>query len=318
MLFHSFRRVVLSRILVSSATLLLLLQLGCGPQDYQQPIQGFQDATAVVVNCTRVFLNNMNTIEQNSALDNLVFEQKPLNLPELNKITIITPEEIRVRTDALDALSQYTSTLAQLAQGKEASAVGDSTAKLSSSLKTLADDAKKLPANKGTGLDNPKLSGLLSAAATAVGAVAQLIVQQKARHEIERSVEENDAAVTELIQQISDESMGAYLRQQSLLGAYGDQLSKDYEKELRGHADPILLLGFAKVIKGYRAQQVQLAQANPSPAIDKMRKAHEALVTYAKSGKTPKTLTDLVRTVQEFVNAAQPLGQAIQALISAT
>jgi hypothetical protein len=295
----------------------IFLQLGCGPQDYQQPIQNFQDATTVVINSARVFLNNMNTIEQNGSLDELVFEKKPLSLPELNKITIITPEEIRIRTDALDALSQYTANLAHLAQGKESSAIADSTTKLSSSLKTLADDAKKLPVVKGTVLDNSKFSGLLSAAAAAVGAVAQLLVDHKARFEIERSIEANDAAVTELLQQISDESTAAYLRQQAQLGAYGDQLSRDYEKELMGTPDPILLLGFAKLIKSYRAQQLQLAQANPSVAIDKMKKAHQALVTYAKSNKTPQTLADLVKAVQEFVNAAQPLGQAVQGLINA-
>jgi hypothetical protein len=301
----------------SAITLLVvfvcMLQAGCGPEDYQKPIQQFQDASNVVINSTRIFLNNMNLIEQNAQLDTTVFEKKPLDLPMLNKVQIISPEEIKIRTDALDALAQYTSNLAELAQGKSETAVGDSTTKLSASIKTLADDAKKIP---GGFFDNAKFSGVASAAAVAIGAVAQLIVQHKARHEIEKSIAANDATITALINHIGDEAAGSYLRQQAQLGAYGVQLSRDYEIELRGSPDPILLLSFASRIKSYRTQQSQLSQANPAAAIDKMRKAHEALVSYAKSKKTPKSLSELIAAAQDFANAAQPLGQAVQGLIS--
>jgi len=305
------------RLFFVSAAVFSMLQLGCGPEEYQKPIQQFQDASAVVVNTTKTFLNNMNLIEQNEALDEIAFQRKTLDLPALNKIEIISAEEIRVRTEALDQLTQYTSELAQLAQGKAGTAVADSTTKVSSTLKTLADDARKLPASKTTFLDNAHFSGVVSAAASAVGAVAQLIVEHKARREIERAIESNDAAVTQLIQQISDDAAGAYLRQQAQLGAYGDQLSRDYEIEIRGNPDPVLLLSLARTLKIYRSQQTQLSQANPAPAIQKMKKAHEALVSYVKSSKDPKTFSELVTAVQNFVTAAQPLGQAVQSLISA-
>jgi hypothetical protein len=312
------RSVGRSRQLVMSLVFFSLLQMGCGPEEYQKPIQQFQDASNSVISTTRAFLNNMNVIEQNAKLDNVVFQKEKLDLSDLEKIEIISPEEIRIRTQALDALTQYTSNLAELAQGKAGAAVGDNTTKLSSSLKGLAEDAKKLPAAKGTFFDNAKFSGIVSGAASAIGAVAQLIVEHKARREIETSIEANDAAVTLLIQQISDDAAGAYLRQKSQLGAYGDQLSKDYQVALNGSPDPILLLSFAKTLKSYRTQSAQLTQANPGPAIEKMKKAHESLVAYVKSSKNPKTLAELVTAVQEFVTAAKPLGQAVQSLISAS
>ena len=296
---------------------LIALQPACGPEDYQKPIEQFQDASTVVINTTRTFLNNMNVIEQNEQLDDMFFERKPLDLPGLNKVEIISLEEIRIRTAALDALTQYTSNLAQLAQGKAGSAVGDSTTKLASSLKTLASDAQKLPPTKATFLDNPKFSGIVGASASAVGAVAQLIVAHKARREIEQSIESNDAAVTSLIEQIGNDATGAYLRQQSQLGAYGDQLTRDYSVEIKGTPDPILLLSLASTVKNYRIQQSQLSEANPATAIDKLKKAHEALVSYLKSGKNPKTLAQFVNAVQDFYTAAQPLGEAVHALISA-
>lgn len=304
---------------ILSLAFLICFPIGCGPEDYQKPLQQFQDSSTVVINTARAFLNNENTIEQDSTIDDVVFQRKPLNLPEIKKIEIISQQEIEIRTKALDALAEYTSNLAQLAQGKAGSAVGDQTKKVSDSLKTLAGDAKKLPATKSTFLDNPKFSGIASAAASAIGDVAQLMVEHKARREIEQSIESNDAAVTALIQQISDDATGSYLRQQAQLGAYGVQLSRDYQIEIgRENADPILLLGFAKTVKDYRLQESQLASANPAPAIEKMKKAHSALVAYVKSSKDPKTFAELKKAVQDFVSAAQPLGQAVQSLVSAS
>src|SRR2546423_13907315 len=81
--------------------LLLLALTGCGPEDYQKPIQQFQDASAVVISTTNTFLNNENLIEQNKAIDQIVFEEKGLDLKQIDAIQYITPDEIKARTEAL-------------------------------------------------------------------------------------------------------------------------------------------------------------------------------------------------------------------------
>ncbi|HUZ48057.1 MAG TPA: hypothetical protein VMW54_15600 [Terriglobia bacterium] len=291
-------------------------QLGCGPEDYQKPIQQFEDASNVVINATQESLKNANTVEQDIAIDNTAFKGKPLNLPAIGKNEIISPQEIKIRMDALKALSQYTSNLAELAGGKAGSTVGANTQKLSDSLKTLANDAKSLPASKANFIHNPKFSGLAGAAASAIGSVAQLVVEHKARRAIENSVVANDAAVTNLIQQIGIDAHQSYVRQSDAVGNYGDQLSKDYQKVLARGPDPILLLYFAKTVKSYRTEEAQLALADPQPAINKMEKAHEALVAYVKSDRDPQTLAQLTTAVQNFVAAATPLGQAVENLVS--
>lgn len=288
--------------------MLAILSVGCGPEGYQKPIQQFQDASTTVTNATEALLKSMNSIEQNKELDRIVFEKAPLDLLAIKKIEIISSDEIRVRTEALATLAQYTSNLAQLTQGKAGTAVGESTSKLSASLKNLSSDAKDFPVAKSTILNNQNFSGILSAAATAIGAVAQLIVENKARRAIELSIIDNDAAVTALTQHISDDAKAAYLRRQSSLGQYGDQLSRDYEVELQRNPDPILLLSLADTIKAYRVQESQLV--DPSDAITKMNKTHQALVAYLKSHKDPKLLSALVSAAQDFVSATRPLGQA--------
>jgi hypothetical protein len=63
-------------ICVLSLASLFALEVGCGPEDYQKPIQQFEDAATVVINTVRLFVNNMNVIEQNEVLDKVVLELK--------------------------------------------------------------------------------------------------------------------------------------------------------------------------------------------------------------------------------------------------
>jgi hypothetical protein len=314
----------------------LLALLACKPEDYQRPIQGFQQASNTVIAADRAFLSNENTIEQNKFIDQQVFERKPLASDEIDARIIITPVEIKLRTEALDALSKYTTSLATLAQGKADSSTGQNMKTASTNLQTAAENAGKTASpNPDQATFNTKFSGPAGAAAAAIGAVAQLIIDHRARNEIERSVKDTNDSVNKLIALIGADAQGAYLRQQNAISGYGMQLSNDYKCEFDSMPalgpntvkcptkqkgvgpDPIILLILADKIKAVRAQQAILENANPAPAIAQMQKAHQALFVYATSDKSPKSLSDLVTDVKDFESAVQPLGQAIQGLVTA-
>ena len=329
---------------IASCTVLMLLMAssGCEPQDYQKPIQGFQDASNTVISAERAFLANENTIEQDMYINQQVFEQKPLNPKEIDAQTIITPEEIKFRTEALDALSKYTVNLATLAAGKEDSSVGADTKTCSTNLQTLAKDAAakmtdKMKDQKQATAFDTKFSGIAGAAASAIGAVAQLILEHKARTAIRESVNSTDKDVTALIQLIGDDAQDSYERQRTKLNNYGLQLLRDYDCEVRPEqasqsdsnssgqvgcrktrGDAASLLALADRIKAWRSDQTTLAAANPASAIEKMKKAHEDLVKYVNAPNVPQTLQQLRDSVQAFVSAAQPLGDAVQQLVKAS
>jgi hypothetical protein len=180
-----------------------------------------------------------------------------------------------------------------------------------------------------------------SAASSAISAVATLIINHKARTEIEKSVKETDPAITALIELISTDAQDSYERQKTQLENYGLDVYKMYQCEVAVVAlprpdapkpegptcrqrapgvdsDPASLLSLADRIKSYSAQQATLANANPAPAIAKMQKAHQALVAYVSSKNSPTTLSVLVADVQNFITAALPLGQAVEALVKAS
>jgi hypothetical protein len=314
----------------------LVASLACKPEDYQKPIQGFQQSSNTVIAADRAFLSNENTIEQNKFIDQQVFERKPLAPAEIDARIIITLDEIELRTDALDALSKYTASLATVAQGKADSSTGQNMKTTSTNLQTAAENASKTASpNPDQAAFNTKFSGPAGAAAAAIGAVAQLIMDHKARNEIEKSVKDTNTAVNELIALIGADAQGAYLRQHTAISGYAMQLSNDYKCEFDSTPasgpdavncpakqkgvgpDPIILLILADKIKAVRAQQAILENANPAPAIAQMQKAHQALFVYATSDKSPKSLSDLITDVKDFEDAVQPLGQAIQGLVTA-
>jgi hypothetical protein len=347
-------KIVLTACLVSS--------LACGPEDYQKPIQDFQNAANTIIAADRAFLSNENSIEQNKYIDQQVFEQKPFGPDDVEKQIIISPAEIKLRTDALDALAQYTTSLATLAKGKTDSSTGQNIKQSGTSLQTAAAVAgsqttsnsaatadsqttsTKEQAAKDQAAFKAKFSGLATAAATAIGAVAQLVIEHRARTEIKKSVAATDSQITALIDLIGEDAQGSYLRQQNQLGGYSVQLYNDYKCEIlvdnksapdpsvtnprevecpkraKGvQADPVVLLTLADRLKSLQIQRTTLANANPATAITQMQKAHTALVAYVSSNnKDTSKLSDLITDVKNFVSAAQPLEQAVQKLMTTT
>jgi hypothetical protein len=293
-----------------------MLALGCGPTDYQKPIQQFSDASAVVAASATSYLNNENTIEQEALITRLAFESKVIKLTDVDKDVIVSPAEIQFRSQAISILSNYTANLAALASGSASTSIGKSTTDLSASLKKIGTDSGALSNHK---VDNAAFSGVASAAATAIGAVAQLIVDHKARRDIESSVESNEKPIEDLIDLIGQELTLSYERQKTALGAQQIYLTQAYAAEL---SSPVpnteRRLALASKINSYRRQAQLLRSADPSPAVNKMKGSFVALVSYARSDKNPKTIAALWQAVQEFTAAAQPLGQAIQSLIAAS
>jgi hypothetical protein len=301
---------------VVAITTAILFAVGCGPTDYQKPIQQFSDASAVVAASAASYFNNMNTVEQEALVDRLAFESKSIDLAQVDSDTIISPAEISLRSQAISILSAYTSNLGLLASGSDSAAIGKSTTDLSASLKKIGTDAG---AFNNKNIDNTKFSGMASAAASVIGAVAQQIVDHKARRDIEVSVENNQKPVEDLIDLIGQELTGAYERQKETLDAQSIYLSKAYSAEQSATvSDTAKRLALASKINAYRRQKELLRSADPTPAVTKMKNAFVALVAYARSDKDPKTIAALWQSVQDFTAAAQPLGQAIQSLVAAS
>lgn len=297
--------------------LILHVEAGCGNDDYAKPIKQFQDASAVVIASARQSLQQMNQVEEDAELDRQIFEGEAFDEKKIIARDVVTQPEIDVRLKALDELARYTSALADLAALKGPSEVTQQFQDVNSAFSTLAKDAEKLSGTKSSIFDNAKFSGVVNAATLAVGTVVRAIEEHRARREIEKQIRERDADVTALIQLLGDELDLAYQRRKAAEGQEEIFLTAALKIELAKPAkgDPTLRILLGERLKDWRNRQAILADANPQSCVEAMRKAHEALVAYVNSDKSPKSLSQLYAAAQDFFSRVQPLAQAMAALL---
>src|SRR5580698_1676174 len=86
----------------------------------QTVTQQFQQAAATVIGTTQQYVTQINGIEQNGRIEELTFGRQPLGdqvLPggPLDQLQVVSPKSLKVCSDLLKSVTQYTTDLASLA-----------------------------------------------------------------------------------------------------------------------------------------------------------------------------------------------------------
>src|SRR5665213_2324644 len=243
---HSHRKTFLS-------LLVLLFLMGCVPdQDYTPVVKQFQQSADTLAQSFQTLLTNANLVEYDHYIDSQAFEQAALSPAEIDSRAVITPEELKLRSDAIFALAQYTSALATLAQGKEEAQIVQDATTASTSFSTLATDAQTAAAGHHLIPTTADYAGPISSAAAAAGIILGLIERHRTHEEIRQSIEKNDAALAALFDMLGTESQAIYERQKSTQRAQGVLLFTDYNREITQAApDKDYLLQLSDRIKQF-------------------------------------------------------------------
>lgn len=297
--------------------LVLLFLMGCVPdQDYTPVVRQFQQSADTLAHAFQTLLTNANLVEYDHYIDTQAFDHAPLTQAEIDGRAVITPEELKLRSDAILALAQYTSALATLAQGKEEGQIVADATTASTSFSTLATDAQTAAAGHHLIPTTADYAGPVSSAAAAAGIILGLIERHRTHEEIRQSIEKNDPALTALFDMLGTESKAIYERQKSTQRAQGVLLFTDYNREINQPApDRDYLLQLSDRIKQFRRDQALVAQADPTAAISAFKRSHDALVAVILAPKNarPRTLAELVTSVKSFAAEVEPLADGIQA-----
>jgi len=299
------------------ALLILFFLVGCVPdQDYTPVITQFQQSSATLAQAFETLLANANLVEYEHYIDTQAFDHARLTPTEIDTRAIITPEELKLRSDAILALAQYTTALATLAQGKHEAQIVEDADAASTSFSTLATDAQTAAAGHHLIPATADYAGPISDAAAAAGIVLGLIERHRTHKEIHDSIEKNDPALSALFNLLGSESQAIYERQKSTQSAQGVLLFTSYNREItQPTPDKEYLLQLSDRIKQFRRSQALVAQSNPAPAIAAFKKSHDALIAVILAPKDaqPKSLAVLIASVQSFAAEVQPLAAGVQA-----
>jgi hypothetical protein len=290
---------------------LAALYVGCGPSGYREPVTKFQDASAVVLASSKIYLSELNKVERDSYILSQASKKAQIKTDEIEAVQVFSQEALQARLDALDQLATYGDLLSKLANSNAPEKLKTEASDLGTAVSNLSVTVGKL-----TGADDAKFKSAVSPVATILGEITSLIVNQKIQDALDKAINKGETAINELLVAIKNDMLVAYARKRTSFSNTRVLLVDDYNAEFQkgNHADPEKLRMYAERIREHEDRWAELGNANPAEAIDAMSKAHSALVKYAKSGHKVNDLASLVDAMEAFATRAKSILQAVQAL----
>jgi hypothetical protein len=293
------------------------LLAGCVNIDFREPVGSFTTAMSTANAAVRHYFVEMNDFERG------VYLQRALYDPSLaidvlgadGKNTGLMPlfsaESIQARTDALALLTVYGERLAALAGADSPSRFAAGSKILGDNLSNLADTFKKLENPDAGDSSAGKYVGPIS---TVIGVLGEMMLDAQRDAALKRAVNEGAPAVDQILNQL-EKDLELVVEPLRVTGQL-QQLAavrKHYNANRATMTFAERRQALADIDEAARRYQLAVT-ANPSEAIDGIRDAHAALVTYANSKHEPADLAALVSAIETFNNRLRPIIESLRAL----
>ena len=313
---HLKRRFIAGILMLSLATALL----GCSKREFAKQIIDFQTGVDNTATATSVYYSELNSFERDLYLQERLYDPsqdvltvtRDPNDPSKNIPTALagktfSAESIKARIEAIQMLGLYGKRLAELA-GSDAStrfaagsqSVGNNLVKLGGTFSTLTGD----PTAKN-------YAAPLGALSKIFGEIGKAMLEAKRDAALTKAVQEAAPQVRTIIDLLENDlttvigplrATGSDQALREVIGNYNtnrtkwnlDQRQKALDEIRRAQARYDIAITF-----------------NPSDIMESMRVAHEALVKYATSRRTPQNLAELVSSLDIFRERAEVLATAV-------
>jgi len=313
---------------IAAVGLLLVLLSGCVADDeIDNATADFVHASNTLAQAYQSLLTNANSIEAEDYINNITFAAvNGIVLPPGQQVTgpsiaasaVLTADEIRLRTDAVKVLADYTTALATLASGKPATDIQAAAATASGSIKSLTADLTPFLTTPPPGTKAPDFASPAAAAATAIGDVLKVIETHRGAAQVRDSIKANNPAITALFTKIESEATQFFRRAVTgsnsvyigVLGSYNRALAAYNTARTASTVDQVhvaqqqeLVLALGGQLLRSEKNLAAVSRADPSAAIQRFEKVHAALIDVINgSGATKKALVSaLVSEVKSFV-----------------
>lgn len=288
---------------------------------YQSPVAQFQTAVNSANDSIRPYLLGVNSLIAEANLYDKVALDKPWGTEDLK--VGIPQDEIRVRLQALSTISSYANALGAVANSKDvdnlgpaAKTLGDDVNSLDNTIQGLAQTRNKNPGQTPLAkqAQSLNLSGPVSSLVTLVGT---LVIEHKQKEAIESAILNGDKPINQLIDLLKADLQALTLVNDSSYDAMRTGMVKIYG-DARKNTDPKDLVALIDqfVQEDNRIQTLRALQVGS--LLSDMESAHTALVTFAKSRKQPKDLSDLAAQIDVFTAHVKLFNDAISSIQTAS
>ena len=308
---NTLRAARLARTAVFAAIVALLA--GCGrPSGYTAPVSKFRDASAVVIESTKVYLLALNKTERDHYIDDQVANRAPIQLTRMAEVQVFGAEAIAARLDALDQLANYTELLYRLATHDAPATIKGQARDLATAVENLSTEVSTLAR-----ADDARFKEAASAVFPIIGDVLKAAVDDRLDDALTKAVTMGAAPVNRLIEAIKIDAEVAYERTRNALSKRRADAALAYNVEsAKGpKAAAGTLRRLANAISDAEDEWEAFQTARPAAGLDAMQDANLALEKFARTRRPRVTdLATFVEAMEVFASAAARLGQGVRRL----
>ena len=284
---------------------------GCpNPAAYREPITRFQQASTIVIEGARSEYGLANSTERNAEIDRFVATKSRIDLSKLNDpaIRLLDPDGLNARLATLDTLAKHGQLLLTLASSDAPTRAKDAANLLDDAIIGLSTSLGKTPSDK--------FKSSVEGFATIAGEAAKLALNAKIAEALNKAITASDKSVAEIIALIKDDLGYLYERRRSNLSAARKYAVDTYNLELSKQVANMdsLKKAASEIKKAEDAWDTLPLLLGAGPGLDAMSEAHQKLVQYAKSSKSPQDLAELVEATDAFVTRAKVIADAIKTI----
>ena len=301
--------------LLSTAALLT----GCVTANFTEPITSFRDSINTSGSAIGIYYAELNQFEREIYLDERLYNptKEVLATDEQGKPTaligaLFSAESINARTDAIALLAVYAQRLGELAGSEaptqfaeEAKILGGNLSNLQKTFEKLGKDDEEKKIIDATAKSYSAPIGAI------IGVIGRIYLEKQRDAAINKAIEERAPAVRMILTLLQNDLTEVIdpLKRTGLKQKLADRVT--YYNENRKASFEQRKQTLAEIDNAASRYEAAIT-ANPANLIQTMSEAHESLVKYAGSPKTPQTFAELLAALETFKNHSQEVADAVK------
>ncbi|HIC81940.1 MAG TPA: hypothetical protein EYP07_13425 [Kiloniellaceae bacterium] len=281
---------------------------------YQETIGEFQTATDKTASVALDYVKGINTFERGFELKLLREDpDRPLIISKLSE-PILSPQAISARDRVFGVLKQYTQMLASLAASDASERWKAASERAKASADTLLTD---LNANSGILGDLP-IADVTSPLKTISDVIATEIINARRAAALDAAIGKAAPAIQEISATLREDLAFVVRQRDSVKQLEIAELTILYAQAQETDNNAARLSTLTKIDQALQARTQSLSTLQGLvQTLDQFDAAHDALVRYATSDKSPQELSDLVSIVRSYADSASEVLESFRKVTEA-
>lgn len=301
---------------VALSFVLFTTGVGCGGARYAEPIASFSGSIAESGVVIGTYYTELNKAERDNYLDDILYSGE--RVATTDKSGVRTPllgqfsaESIKARRDSIALLGAYAEKLAALAGSDAPATFATGAEKLGDNLVKLDATFRSLAANKDT--PDANASAYTAPISKLAGVVGKLYLEIVREQAVQLAVKDGAPTVRIILDLLEKDftTVIVPLQQTGLKAKLAARIV--YYNDHTAEPTPARRLMLAEIAE-IAGQYERTLTADPVNLISSMRSAHEALVVYAGSDKSPQSFAAFVTAADSFRNNVKQIAEPVLAL----